>query len=144
MPHSRLRQARLDMCLKLTAMGKSLVKCLGEEFCPPPGLDMLLELYVAEHERRATYIWSLCTAAHIPFSTAHRKVALLEERGLLAREPAVRDRRRVSVRMTREGFVAVDGLLDCFLEIWSHMPPGTKKGSGAQVCATDPARNIGL
>lgn len=123
MPNSRLQRQRIEMCLKLNAMRQALEKCLGDGFCPTPCLDMLLELYVAESEKRAIYIWPLCMATQIPFSTAHRKVSLLEEQGLLQREHGQRDRRKIGVRMTVEGIRKVNDLLDCFLAVLGNSSP---------------------
>lgn len=131
MPKSVLQRQRIDLCLKLTAMREALEKTLGEAFCPTPCLDMLLELYLAEFQRRRIYIWPLCMATRIPFSTAHRKVSLLEEQGLLMREPAKRDRRKIIVRVTHEGISTVNTLLDSFLAVLGPSPSTSTANAAA-------------
>jgi len=144
MPNSEIRRARIDMCLRLASMREALGECLGESFCPTPGLNMLLELYLANHENRAAYIWSLCMAAHIPFPTAHRKVSVLEEKGLLVREPAVRDRRRIGVKITSKGMDVVEDVLDRFLAILSLTPSNEKTRAVSPCVPADLPRAIGL
>ncbi|WP_157217980.1 MarR family transcriptional regulator [Flavisphingomonas formosensis] len=61
----------------LIAERKLLGERLGFDACPSPTWDILLDLYLAHHERRAIYLWSLCIAANIPLSSAHRKISEL-------------------------------------------------------------------
>jgi DNA-binding transcriptional ArsR family regulator len=79
-----------------------------ETFFPPelfgePAWDMLLDLYVAQAERRETSVTSLTTGSGGPQSTALRWLALLEELGLMSRMPAVHDRRVIYMKLTDEG-----------------------------------------
>lgn len=109
--------ARLDICRKLAAMRKAVNAAFGDAFSPAPCLDMLVDLFIAEREGRDVYIWSLCVAAGIPFSTAHRRVAMLEKNGFVVREEPRGDRRRIGVRMTRQGNGTMIGMLDSFARI---------------------------
>jgi len=102
----------MEMCRKLVAMRKIVGDTLGYNFCANPICDMLFELYTAEREERSVYLWSLCMFAHVPLSTALRKVKAMERQGLIIRETAHRNRRRVRVRLTAEGNDAVEKLLD--------------------------------
>lgn len=106
--------ARIAMCRTIAEMRKALACCLGESFSPAPYLDMLLDLYVSQSEGQDTYVWSLCMATSAPLSTAHRKITDLEQRGLLALEPGLTDRRRVGVQLTQEGEAVVVSLVQCF------------------------------
>ena len=78
-----------------------------------------LDLYLAQYEKREVYLFSLYTAApDIPQSTAHRKIAEMEKRGLVTREIPRPDGRRVAISMTAQGLAIVDRLLDRIIELW--------------------------
>ncbi|WP_140159612.1 MULTISPECIES: hypothetical protein [Sphingobium] len=80
---------------------------------------MLLDLYLAQYEKREVYLFSLYTAApDIPQSTAHRKIAEMEKRGLVTRDIPRPDGRRVAISMTAQGLAIVDRLLDRIIELW--------------------------
>ena len=76
---------RLEICRALIRERKRVGVHLGFELCPVPAWDILLDLYVARREQRSIQIWSLCVAANIPTSTAHRKIGEMIERGILVR-----------------------------------------------------------
>jgi DNA-binding transcriptional ArsR family regulator len=65
-----------------------------------PARDMMLDLMAARLEGRAVSVSSLCLAAGVPHTTALRWVGILVERGIVVRNPDVRDRRRVFVALT--------------------------------------------
>jgi hypothetical protein len=62
--------------------------------------DMLLDLYVSEHEKRDRCLWDVCQAASGPFSTAHRRLSVMIERGAVIRQAPNGDWRRVVVRLS--------------------------------------------
>jgi predicted transcriptional regulator len=117
-PGDAEREARLDICRKLAEMRKAIALSFGANFSPAPCLDMLVDLYISEGEGRDVYLWSLCMAAGIPVSTAHRKVADLEREGLVTRDEPLGDRRRVGVSMTAKGRRVIDAMLDRFIAIF--------------------------
>lgn len=81
-----------------------------------PGYDMLLELFVAEHEGRAVAVKSICHASGVPYSTAWRWLHLLEKDGLVAFSGDTEDQRRVMVRLSDEGLQRVRGWIEvCFV-----------------------------
>lgn len=122
-------QARVDFCRKIFAMRKAIGTHLGDPFCPTPCLDMLLDLYVAEQEGRRVYLWSLCMAAHVPISSAHRKVSEMEKQELVTREKVRRDRRQIGVQLTPAGRDVVVQLLDAFVSIWKIEPDRNSAGA---------------
>ncbi|WP_394729475.1 winged helix DNA-binding protein [Altererythrobacter sp. GH1-8] len=65
--------------------------------------QMLLELYIADHEQKAIAVTSLCFASGEPQTTALRWINLLEEHGLIMRKLDRVDGRRKLVRLTHEG-----------------------------------------
>ncbi len=103
---------RREVCRRLIAERKLVGAKLGFDLCPAPTWDILLDLYLAHQEDRATYLWSLCMAAHIPTSSAHRKIAELTKKGLLTRSADGDDGRRVSVGLTEECRARLDALID--------------------------------
>lgn len=121
----QLTRTRLDMCRKLIASRKIVGDRLGYGMCSSPILDMLLELFVATHEGRSAYSWSLCMFAHVPISTALRKMETMEQEGMVIREKAGRDRRRIQVCLTPEGLAAVEGVLDRLVQVYAAEPIAT-------------------
>jgi DNA-binding HxlR family transcriptional regulator len=110
---------RIDMCRRLVAMRRTIGEAIGYRLCPSPVWDMLLDLYLAQYEKREVYLFSLYTAApDIPQSTAHRKIAEMEKRGLVTRDIPRPDGRRVAISMTAQGLAIVDRLLDRIIELW--------------------------
>lgn len=81
--------------------------CFGE-----PAWDMLLELYVAQAERREVTMSSICHASHVPQTTALRWVKLLVEAGYVCRIADPDDGRRVLTRLTDAGRAALDAWID--------------------------------
>jgi PAS domain S-box-containing protein len=67
------------------------------------GFDVMLDLFVQDLAGRSTYTTSAAIASRAPLTTALRQIAMLVDRGLVAREPDPVDRRRVLLRMTDDG-----------------------------------------
>lgn len=110
---------RIDMCRRLVVMRQTFGEAIGYRACPSPVWDMLLDLYLAHHEKREVYLFSLYTAApDIPQSTAHRKVAEMEKQGLVTRDIPRPDGRRVAISMTTCGIAIVESLLDRMIALW--------------------------
>lgn len=78
-------RCREKICKRLIAERKRVGVHLGFELIPAPAWDILLDLYLAERAGKAVQIWSLCIAANVPTSTAHRKITDMIDDGLLAR-----------------------------------------------------------
>ena len=47
--------------------------------------DMLLDLYIAEHDGQSRCLWDVCQAAIGPFSSAHRRLSVLIKNGFVLR-----------------------------------------------------------
>ncbi|BAI99035.1 hypothetical protein Sj15T_10320 [Sphingobium sp. TA15] len=99
----------MEACRLLIAERKQIGTHLGFDLCPVPAWDMLLDLYIAFHEGRETHISSLCLAANIPLSTAHRKVGEMVQEGILQRGFAGG---RVTVDLTGKYVEKLDRLFD--------------------------------
>ncbi len=140
MPHHSI--ARMETCRKLVTMRKALGDALGYRHCASPIWDMLLELYIAERERRIVYLWSLCSFANVPFSTACRKVSEMEEIGLVRRNSTHRDRRGVEVTLTDNGEGLIEDLLDRLAEIYDGEPAARAGISALVSFANRSARSV--
>lgn len=108
----QLMERRRELCRQLIGERKLVGAQLGFDLCPAPTWDMLLDLYLAHHEGRKTYLWSLCMAAHVPTSSAHRKITELVKKGLLTRSADGDDGRRVSVGLTGQCLAHLHELFD--------------------------------
>src|SRR3954464_9080634 len=72
-----------------------------------PSWDILLELYARHLEGYRITVSKLCSAAHVPTTTALRWIARLEQNGLLIREQDASDARRMWLELSR---TAADGM----------------------------------
>ena len=100
---------RVEVCRILIAERKQVGTHLGFDLCPDPAWDMMLDLYMALHHGRQTHISSLCLAANIPLSTAHRKVGEMVEADIFMRGM---EGGRVVVGLTPEYVAKLDHLFD--------------------------------
>lgn len=69
---------------------------------------MLLDLYIAEHQKVRVSVTSLCIASDEPQTTALRWIALLEESGYITKEADQSDARRKFVALTDKGKNSLD------------------------------------
>lgn len=116
-------ERRLAVCRFLILERKLVGEHLGFENCPSPTWDVLLDLFVALHEGRTIYLWSLCVAANIPMSSAHRKITELVEEGMLVRSADDGDGRRVTVGLAPPTLAMLDDFLDAMAARGATMSP---------------------
>lgn len=69
-----------------------------------PAWDILLDLFIADADKKLLSVTSACIGASVPTSTALRWLVILEERGFLRRENDKADARRVFLHLTGEGY----------------------------------------
>jgi DNA-binding MarR family transcriptional regulator len=86
--HARKQRPRIMSCADL----------FGE-----PAWDMLLELFIAAHERRDVTVTAACRASRVPISTAKRTLDVLQRREIVLKHGDAQDRRRVFVRLSPRG-----------------------------------------
>lgn len=65
-----------------------------------PAWDILLDLFIAEHEHKQIAVKSACIAAGVPMTTALRWITKLEKRGLIERRRSPFDARSSHVALT--------------------------------------------
>ncbi len=76
-----------------------------------PMWDMLLDLFIADCERRRVTVKSVCIGANVPTTTAMRHLRWLHEQGLVERLNHPRDARSTHVRLTAEAITAMQNYL---------------------------------
>jgi hypothetical protein len=76
-----------------------------------PAWDILLDLYVAQAEGRATTTSSACIGAAVPQTTGLRWLTRLEDEGLVRRSTSAGDERMRLVTLTDDGFQRMTELL---------------------------------
>ena len=91
---------RLHLCRTLILQRTLAVETLGLPLCTNPVWDMLLDLYIADRDGRMLYIWPLSVAGKVPISSAHRKIDLMVQKGMVVRMIDERDRRRVGIQLS--------------------------------------------
>jgi DNA-binding MarR family transcriptional regulator len=101
----------LGVARALLALQASRGKSIGAQLFADPAWDMLLDLFVAAGENRSVCVSSLCLAAAIPVSTAHRWVQALARAGAITRREDPLDRRRVFVELPPSVAAAIESEL---------------------------------
>lgn len=80
-----------------------------------PAWDILLDLFVAEQDRKALPVTSACIGAAVPTTTGLRWLNILEKQGLLERSNDPGDARRTFVRLSAKGLRAMNRFIDQFV-----------------------------
>ncbi|MCW5714453.1 MAG: response regulator [Bauldia sp.] len=78
-------------------------RTLTEELSVDPCLDILLHAADAEYKGKVLSVSSACSASGVPTTTALRRIADLEEAGLIQREASSTDRRLSLLSLTETG-----------------------------------------
>lgn len=76
-----------------------------------PMWDMLLDLFIADCERRRITVKSVCIGADVPTTTALRHLRWLHEQDLVERLSNPRDDRSTHVRLTAKAITAMENYL---------------------------------
>lgn len=84
---------------------------LGADFFADPAWDMLLDLFIRHVDGKRTCVSSACIGSCVPPTTALRYLTMLENGGMIAREPAPDDGRRVFITLTDDTFIKMQRLL---------------------------------
>lgn len=93
------RALALKVARALLVLQERRIRVIGTDLSADPAWDMLLDLFVAQGEGRPVCVSSLCLAARVPASTAHRWVQALARAGAIRRREDPVDRRRVYVEL---------------------------------------------
>ncbi len=76
---------------------------LGEALFSEPAWDMLLDLFISDHEGRRLSVSAVCIGARSPSATALRYLAMLQDADLIVRTRDTSDGRRSHVGLTPLG-----------------------------------------
>ena len=106
-----------DAALVATAQTLLDQRRARSRFLPPelfhePAWDMLLALFVAQHERRVMNVKTLVGYSEAPVTTSQRWIDHLHKLGLIERIVDMVDRRRIEVQLSGQGDAAMRKLLD--------------------------------
>jgi len=85
---------------RLYTMRKVRDDLLGETLFSEPAWDILLDLFISDHERRQLGVSAVCIGARAPSATALRYLAMLQDANLVERTRDERDGRRSHVQLT--------------------------------------------
>lgn len=86
-------------------------KYLPEGYFEEPAYNVLLDLYVANAEKRIVYVNDACIASNTPTSTALRWISILVRDGFATRYRDDKDARRTILEITPVGVRAISDML---------------------------------
>ncbi|WP_380782130.1 winged helix DNA-binding protein [Sphingomonas sp. R86520] len=95
--------ALVDMAKRLYELRKVRDALLGEALFSEPAWDILLDLFISDHEGHRLSVSAVCIGARAPSATALRYLTLLQEADLVERTRDERDGRRSHVQLTGLG-----------------------------------------
>jgi DNA-binding MarR family transcriptional regulator len=104
-----------ELCAVLLAQDRIVDRETHQTLRSRLEFDILLDLYVAEHQGISPCLWDIGSATSLPSSTAHRRITDMIDRGLLLRLPPAGDRRRVGVRLSAPAKTLVERTLEALL-----------------------------
>ncbi|MBN8818713.1 MAG: MarR family transcriptional regulator [Sphingomonas sp.] len=107
---------RAQMCRLLIAERQIVERFLGATLGANPYWDILLDLYLAEYERRLVY--QSCLAPSAPPAKAHRQSARLSKLGAVERALDEADHRRMNVTLSPDTRQALDMIMDLLAPTW--------------------------
>lgn len=109
-PDGSLTSARVRAILRARRLRRDY---LGDGLFADPAWDMLLDLLAARLEGKGVTVSSLCVASGTPPTTGLRWLGVLEDRGLVVREPSQDDGRKVFVRLSEGTADALERYFSC-------------------------------
>ena len=101
---------------RLYATRKIRDDLLGCALFSEPAWDILLDLFISEHEQRQLSVSEVCIGARAPSATALRYLTMLQDADLVERTRDERDGRRSHVRLTPLGQRRMTSLLVRLIE----------------------------
>lgn len=106
---------RDDIVRSLYAVRRQREQIFGNgDIFGEPAWDILLDLYIAEQDRKALPVTSACIGAAVPTTTGLRWLNILEKQGLVERSSDPGDARRTFVQLSAKGLKAMNRFVDQF------------------------------
>lgn len=90
---------------------KMRLRSIKSEILGEPAWDILLEMFVCWAEERQTIMKDAQVASGVPETTALRCITVLEKEGLISRSKSAGDARRVTLKLTPSGILAIGAYL---------------------------------
>ncbi len=97
-----------DMLELAMTMRRARDSVFPREYFSDAAWELLLDVYLADKERRKAAISDLGLAAGIPLTTTLRYIDRLESDGFVARVPDPHDKRRIFIALTEQGRAAMN------------------------------------
>lgn len=107
----RTARAHLALARELYSARRRRERFFPADLFGEAAWDILLDLYIARHEKREVATTSACIGAYVPPTTALRWLRHLMEHDYVHREDDGKDRRRTFVRLSAKGNAAMDAFL---------------------------------
>ena len=107
----RAARAHLALARELYSARRRRERFFPADLFGEAAWDILLDLYIARHEKREVATTSACIGAYVPPTTALRWLRHLMEHDYVHREDDGKDRRRTFVRLSAKGNAAMDAFL---------------------------------
>lgn len=95
--------ALVEVAKLLYTLRKVRDELLGDALFSEPAWDILLDLFISDHERRRLSVSAVCIGARAPSATALRYLTMLQDAELVERMRDERDGRRSHVQLTALG-----------------------------------------
>jgi hypothetical protein len=105
----------VDFCRSILAARKLMARVFGSDLFADPAGEMLLDLYVREHDGITTSITTIWNASNAAYGTTRRSLSIMERRGLIALTPDTQDGRRTLVLLTEGARAHIEASLDVML-----------------------------
>jgi DNA-binding MarR family transcriptional regulator len=102
-PSSMSDPAAVDTARRLYELRKDRDQLLGDALFSEPAWDILLDLFISDHDRRQLSVSAVCIGARAPSATALRYLTMLQDADLIERTRDERDGRRSHVQLTPLG-----------------------------------------
>jgi DNA-binding MarR family transcriptional regulator len=102
-PSSTNDLALVDITRRLYELRKVRDQVLGDALFSEPAWDILLDLFISDHDRRQLSVSAVCIGARAPSATALRYLTMLQDSNLVERTRDERDGRRSHVQLTPLG-----------------------------------------
>ena len=106
----------VDMARRLYELRKVRDAMLGDALFSEPAWDILLDLFISEHEQRRLSVSAVCIGGRAPSATALRYLTMLQDADLVERTRDERDGRRSHVQLTALGRRRMTSLLGRLIE----------------------------
>lgn len=108
--------AYVDLCRSILSARQLMGRAFGTDLFADPAGEMLLDLYVREHDGMTTSISKIWNASNAAYGTARRSLGIMERRGLIARSADTQDGRRTLVLLTDLARAQLEACLDIILD----------------------------